>query len=46
MHGEKGYACRVLVGKPEGNRLREITGHRCEDKLKLILNRIRGHGLN
>jgi hypothetical protein len=35
--GKKMFACRILVGKPEGKRLLEISRSRCEDSIKIYL---------
>jgi hypothetical protein len=39
MHGEKRYAYRVLVGKPEGKRTLGRTRCRWEDNIKMILEK-------
>jgi hypothetical protein len=35
--GEKGNACRIFVGKPEGKRLLGRNGHCCEDNIKIYI---------
>jgi hypothetical protein len=35
--GEKRYACRILVEKPEGKRQLGRPRHRCEDNIKMDL---------
>jgi hypothetical protein len=45
MNGEKGNACRMLVGKPEGKRQLGRPRHRWGDKLKGNLERIGWYGL-
>jgi hypothetical protein len=41
--GEKGFACRTLVGKPEGKRpLVRRLRHRLKDNIKIDLKEIGG----
>jgi hypothetical protein len=37
MHGGKEDACRILIGKPEGNRPPGRHRHRREDNIKMDL---------
>jgi hypothetical protein len=40
-HGEKTNTCRVLVGKPEGNRPLERTRRRWKNNTKMDLREVR-----
>jgi hypothetical protein len=44
--GMKRNACRVLVGKPEGNRPLGRPRHKWEDNIKMDLREIGWGGLN
>jgi hypothetical protein len=44
--GEKIYAYRVLVGKPEGKRLLGRPDHRWEDKTKIDIEEMRWEGMD
>jgi hypothetical protein len=39
-------ACRILVGKPEGNRLLERPRHKCVDNIKMNLREIEWNGVD
>jgi hypothetical protein len=43
--GEKGNACRVLIGRSEGNRPLGRSRHGCEDNVKRILKKWNGWAL-
>jgi hypothetical protein len=45
-HGEKGNACRVLVGKPEGKRPLGRTRRRWEDNIKIDFREVGWSGVN
>jgi hypothetical protein len=40
--GENRNACRVLAGKPEGNRPLQKRRHRCEDNITMNLKKQNG----
>jgi hypothetical protein len=40
--GERRYACKILVMKPEGKRPLGRSSHRCEDNIKIDLQEVRG----
>jgi hypothetical protein len=44
--GEKMNACRILVGKPEGNRPLGSPRRRCEDNIKMDLREIGWDGMD
>jgi hypothetical protein len=44
--GEKRNACRILVGKPEGNRTLGRQGCVWVDNIKMDLREIRWHGMD
>jgi hypothetical protein len=45
-NGEKRYAYRILVGKPEENRPLGRTRHRCEDIIRMDLREIQWGGMD
>jgi len=44
--GERGGVCRILVGKPEGNRPLGRTRHRWEDNIKMDLREVGCGGMD
>jgi hypothetical protein len=40
LYGEKIYAYRVLVGKPEGKRLLGTPDHRWEDNMEIDIEEV------